>query len=349
MRLVVLLLVAGLCDLASAQRRDPFFWLMALRSRGYGHGTLRADTVGGKCPAECDCPPSFPVAMYCDHRGLREVPYVPSRIKYLYLQGNQIAGIRDGAFDNSTRLVWLMLHQNQLDLNRIGQKVFAKLTDLDRLYLDHNNLTGVPANLPRSLRELRMNNNIISGVQATSFEGMSNLTILHLHDNALREVGGALRGLASLTVLDLSNNQLKKVPEGLPDTLQQLYIESNSIAAVPGDFLGRFPRLRYVRLSHNELTDRGVPPHTFNASGLVELDLSFNKLEKIPQVSSSLEHLYLQANRIKEFSVGSFCGAVDVGSFSRLKVLRLGGNEIGPEDIPGDAALCLRVASTIEV
>lgn len=31
----------------------------------------------------------------------------------------------------------------------------------------------------------------------------------------------------------------------------------------------------------------------------MELDLSFNKLERIPSVSTTLQYLYLQANQIK--------------------------------------------------
>lgn len=52
-------------------------------------------------------------------------------------------------------------------------------------------------------------------------------------------------------------------------------------------------------MGHNQLTDKGIPPNTFNVTGLVELDLSFNQLERIPPVSQTLEHLYLQANHIK--------------------------------------------------
>lgn len=46
-----------------------------------------------------------------------------------------------------------------------------------------------------------------------------------------------------------------------------------------------YPKLQFVRLAHNKLTDRGIPPNTFNVSSLVELDLSHNKLEKIPTIS----------------------------------------------------------------
>lgn len=76
-------------------------------------------------------------------------------------------------------------------------------------------------------------------------------------------------------------------------------MEHNSIASLPESFLTSLSQLQYVRLAHNQLTDQGVPANTFNVSGLVELDLSFNRLERIPTVSTSLQHLYLQANRIK--------------------------------------------------
>lgn len=90
-----------------------------------------------------------------------------------------------------------------------------------------------------------------------------------------------------------------QVPEALPEHLHQLYIESNSIDSLPEGFLGRLTQLQYVRMAHNVLTDKGIPPNTFNVTGLVELDLSFNKLERIPTVSTTLQHLYLQANQIK--------------------------------------------------
>ena len=90
-----------------------------------------------------------------------------------------------------------------------------------------------------------------------------------------------------------------QVPEALPEHLHQLYLESNSIDALPESFLGGFTQLQYVRIAHNQLTDKGIPANTFNVTGLVELDLSFNKLERIPPVSTTLQHLYLQANQIK--------------------------------------------------
>ncbi|KAG5275224.1 hypothetical protein AALO_G00144960 [Alosa alosa] len=344
---VLLLLLGTLLGLGAPQHNDPFLWLGSLRSRGYPLGSLQADNTGGECPAECDCPPTFPVAMYCDNRGMKSVPFVPSRMKYVYLQHNQITAVPDDAFANATNLVWLMLHENHIA--SVGKKAFAKMASLDRLYLNHNNLSKVPANLPSSLRDLRLEHNNITKVPPSAFAGMDNLTILLLNDNSFQDMGAALKGLSSLTLLDVSGNQLKKVPEGLPEMLHQLYLESNAIDSIPNNFLGHFTQLQYVRMAHNQLTDKGIPANVFNVSGLVELDLSFNKLERIPTVSTTLEHLYLQANQIKEFSLGSFCSVVDVMNFSKLKVLRLDGNEISLQDVPTESALCLRMAAEIAV
>ncbi|KAM4583141.1 fibromodulin a [Fundulus diaphanus] len=349
MRLETVILLSALLPLSVAHGWDPLGWLFYRHGQAQYIGSLQATPAEGACPEECDCPPTFPVAMYCDGRGLTAIPSIPPRIKYLYLQGNAISAVPKLALVNATNLVWLFLHHNQLTSDAIGKEAFSKLEGLERLFLHHNNLTSIPPNLPRSLRDLRINHNRIEKVIPTDLEGMDNLTILHLHDNAVSDFGTSLKTLKSLTLLDISNNKLRKVPDALPEHLHQLYLEFNSIDSLPEGFLGGLAQLQYVRMAHNQLTDKGIPSNTFNVTGLVELDLSFNKLERIPTVSTTLQHLYLQANQIKEFTLGSFCAIVDVTNFSRLETLRLDGNEISQEDIPTEFALCLRVASSIQI
>uniref|UniRef100_A0A8C2XKF8 Fibromodulin n=1 Tax=Cyclopterus lumpus TaxID=8103 RepID=A0A8C2XKF8_CYCLU len=345
MCVVVVFLLSALLPLSCSHERDPFAWLYGPHSLRFG--SLQADTTGGECPDECDCPPSFPVAMYCDGRGLTAMPTIPSRMKYLYLQNNAITAVPDSALVNATNLVWLMMHYNQLTSDAIGKKAFQQLNGLERLYLQHNNLTAFPSNLPRTLQDLRINHNKIEKVIISM--GMDNLTILYLHDNAVTDMGTSLKALKSLTLLEISGNKLTKVPEALPEHLHQLYLEFNSIDSLPEGFLGQFTQLQYIRIAHNQLTDKGIPANTFNVTGLVELDLSFNKLERIPPVSTTLQHLYLQANQIKEFTLGSFCSVVDVTNFSKLRTLRLDGNEISRQDIPTESTRCLRLTSSIEV
>lgn len=296
MQSVVLLLIVGIVDLSIGQRYSPFQWLSHLRGRRR-HAGWQAEDVD--CPLECDCPSTSFTAMYCHNRNLQHVPYIPSHIKYVYLQHNQITGIQDGVFDNATNLAWVVLFHNQLNSEKIGKNVFSKLKNLDRLLLDHNDLTYVPPNLPKSITDLRLGHNKISKILPNSFDGMAILTTLQLQANVIEDIQGAFKGLKSLTFLDMRKNKLRKIPDNLPERLQQLYLEFNNIESVPAGFFTMYPKLQFVRLAHNKLTDKGLPSSVFNISTLIELDLSFNKLERIPVVSGNLENLYLQANEIK--------------------------------------------------
>ncbi|TNM86937.1 hypothetical protein fugu_007167 [Takifugu bimaculatus] len=346
MWIIAFLLIMGLGDLGFGQRYSQFQWLSHLRGR-HRYVSWRAEDA--ECPLECDCPSAYPTAMYCHDRNLQHVPYVPSHIKYVYLQHNQISSIQDGVFDNATNLVWVVLFNNQLESDKIGKNLFSKLRNLERLLLEHNQLTRVPPNLPQSIRDLRLAHNRISKIPSGSFEGMTNLTSLQLQANVLEDVRGAFKGLKSLTVLDMRKNKLKKIPNSLPEGLQQLYLEFNEIESLPARFLTVLPKLQFVRLAHNKLSDRGLPADVFNTSTLVELDLSFNKLDKIPFVHRNLENLYLQANRIKEFSLSSFCSTVDMTNFSKMRMLRLDGNQLSAKDIPSEAAYCLRHVASVDV
>lgn len=193
-----LLLMTGFLHLALANGVDQLSWVYRMKP-------LEPDSTGGDCPAECDCPPTFPIAMYCNKRSMKHIPYIPSRMKYIYLQHNLITAVSDEEFINGTNLVWVMLHENQIA--EIGKRAFASLVNLDHLYLSGNNLTEVPSNLPHSLRDLCLNHNKIDKMSPNAFEGMENLTTLLLNHNAIQDMGSTLKGLKSLTLLDLSRNQ----------------------------------------------------------------------------------------------------------------------------------------------
>lgn len=122
MRLVIVVLSA-LLPLSLCDGRDPFSWLFSRHSQGNYYGSLQADAPAGWCPEVCDCPPTFPVAMYCDGRGLTAMPEIPSHVKYLYLQNNAITAVPESTLVNATNLVWLMMHHNQLTSEGIGAKV----------------------------------------------------------------------------------------------------------------------------------------------------------------------------------------------------------------------------------
>ncbi|KAK1168822.1 lumican [Acipenser oxyrinchus oxyrinchus] len=304
---------------------------------------------GPNCPEECDCPVNFPSAMYCDNRKLKYIPIVPSGIKYLYLQRNQIDSIKNGVFDNATELSWLILDENQIVNSNIGKKTFSKLKKLERLYMNNNKLTEPVGPLPNTLQELKLANNEISKFPSSLLKGLQNLTVIQLQENNLQDdaLAGVFQGLNSLTYLDLSTNKLKRMPQDLPSSLEMLYADHNEISKLPDNYLQKLPKLQYLRISHNQLVDSSIPADFFNVTSLIELDLSFNKLQSIPVVNENLENLYLQVNKLNKFDLASFCKITGPLNFSKLKHLRLDGNNITHNDLPVDMSNCLRQASEV--
>ena len=108
-----------------------------------------------------------------------------------------------------------------------------------------------------------------------------------------------LAGLFSLNLLDLSGNWFLSIPQHLPPSVQQLYLSNNTLSGLDEDSFVGFLNLKYLRLSHCGLQSHGVHPQAFNFSSLVELDLSYNKLTTIPTVPTTLQYLYLEANKIQ--------------------------------------------------
>ncbi|XP_041637310.1 lumican [Cheilinus undulatus] len=305
---------------------------------------------GPNCNQECDCPVQFPSAMYCDNRKLKFVPFVPTGIKYLYLHNNQITEIKAGVFDNVTdTLRWLILDHNQITNGKIEKGTIDKLTALEKLFFSYNNLTEPVVPPSKSLDELKMMHNKITKFPGGLLTDKENLTSVNVQHNQLTSdaVSGAFKGPKKLLSLDVSHNKLKKLPAGVPNSLEILYADFNDIDSVGAGYLNKLPALKYLRISNNKLVDSGIPAGVFNVTSLVELDLSFNKLQSIPEINEQLEQLYLQANEINKFSLESFCKFVGPLNYSHLKHLRLDGNNITHSAMPPEYPNCLRTASDI--
>ncbi|XP_040009547.1 lumican [Xiphias gladius] len=305
---------------------------------------------GPGCNQECDCPINFPSAMYCDNRKLKFVPIVPTGIKYLYLQNNQIEAIKAGVFDNVTAdLRWLVLDNNYITNSKIEKGTIDKLTALEKLFFSYNNLTEPVIPPSKVLEELKIMHNKLSKFPSGLLTDKENLTSINLQNNQLTsdDIAGAFKGPKKLMSLDVSHNKLKKLPAGVPSSLEILYADYNDIDSVGAGYLNKLPSLQYLRISHNKLVDSGIPAGVFNVSSLVELDLSFNKLQSIPEINQKLEQLYLQANEINKFDLASFCKFIGPVNYSNLKHLRLDANNVTISSMPPESSNCLRLASDI--
>lgn len=307
------------------------------------------------CPRECMCSPNYPNALNCENRNIRAIPVIPSRTHYLYLQNNYISEVMAEPFLNATEIRWVNLANNRI--HRIDKMVFEKIPTLLYLYVQRNQLKEVPAGLPSSLEQLRLGRNRISKIPAGAFSKMGNLTLLDLYHNQLSDSDlgkNIFKDLKSLMQLNLAHNTLKKMPAGVPNSLIQLFLDRNRIDDIPKDYFGGFNHLAFVRLNHNQLSDKGLPKLVFNISTLLDLQLSHNQIASVPLFNGHLEHLHLDHNTIESINGTQICpyslqaDMSDLSQVPRLRYLRLDGNHLSPP-IPLDVIMCFRHLHSIVI
>ncbi|XP_068128877.1 keratocan isoform X2 [Hyperolius riggenbachi] len=314
--------------------------------------------IAEDCPMECFCPPSFPRALYCENKGLKEVPPIPSRIWYLYLHNNAIEKLNEKSFLNATQIRWINLNRNKLTNEKIEKNFFKNMKNLLYLFLEDNELGAIPAPLPSSLEQVRLARNKISKIPEGVFSNLENLTLLDLHHNKLTDgsfQADAFRGLKNLIQLNVAKNSLKKMPSGIPSNTVQLYLDNNNIEAIPNNYFNNVPKIAFLRLNYNKLSDTGVPANIFNISSMLDLQLSYNELSSVPTVNGHLERLHLDHNKIKNINGTLVCPDEVREEFDphfphgpRLRYLRLDGNEIQPP-IPLDLIICFRLLQTVVI
>ncbi|KAM3872239.1 extracellular matrix protein 2 [Diretmus argenteus] len=240
----------------------------------------------------------------CGSTGLAHMPIITDLgLKTLYLADNKISKIPPRALAGLPNLEWLDLSKNKLDDSSISPLLFQNLPRLRRLILDGNNLTKVPAFLPPSLVELKINDNKLSGLTPTSFKGLSKLLNLELEDNHFHDGNVSpltFRPLKKLIYLRLEDNKFRAIPSGLPATLQELHLSDNKIEVVHAGLLNKTVNLRVLDLSHNRIREDRIAPRAWiHLMKLESLDLSHNRLVHMPSfLPVALRHLTVHHNQI---------------------------------------------------
>ncbi|KAF3795269.1 putative inactive receptor kinase [Nymphaea thermarum] len=193
----------------------------------------------------------------------------------------------------------------------------------------------------RSLKELNLSNNSLTGRLVPALGSMYSLQSLDLSGNSFYgPIPGRLTGLWGLTYLNLSSNNFTgSLPDGM-ENLQQLKVvdlHSNSLFGDVGDLLVRFRNAEHIDLSSNMFSG-GLAIDAQNISSMAgsvrHLNLSLNVLDgqffsnDAAQMFTRLEILDARGNQLTG-TVPSF------GSLSSLRVLRVGNNRLYGS-IPGN-------------
>ncbi|XP_074840598.1 uncharacterized protein LOC142007902 [Carettochelys insculpta] len=130
---------------------------------------------------------------------------------------------------------------------------------------------------------------------------LSNLTLLYMDSNNLKEIPAEIGTLSNLERLTLSNNSLSSLPPeiALLEKLHSLHLANNNFREVPTQ-LCQLRQLIFLDVSDNQIGT--IPPSIQHLEKLETLLLPFNTLEKLPGnvcVLRNLHTLWLGYNRLR--------------------------------------------------
>uniref|UniRef100_A0A7G3AZ36 Putative relaxin receptor 2 n=1 Tax=Lutzomyia longipalpis TaxID=7200 RepID=A0A7G3AZ36_LUTLO len=109
-------------------------------------------------------------------------------LQFLYLNGNRLTALTSGMLPLLKNLITLSLADNQI---RRVSKNALNLPSLEHLFLSGNHLLQIDNEtfyLLPNLTGLNLNNNQIEGFQLNAFNGIENLTSLHLSGNPFKTI-----------------------------------------------------------------------------------------------------------------------------------------------------------------
>ncbi|KAF2075746.1 hypothetical protein CYY_002928 [Polysphondylium violaceum] len=237
------------------------------------------------------------------------------------------------------------LNMLNLDNRRIG--------DLKELYLDHNCINNVPANVFRELKNLSildLSNNQLSSIPIEVSE-LKELKVLNLSHNNLTNLPNEIGQLVKLTHLDIGFNFIETInTEAISNlvNLRILMMQRNYFNRLPTSLFAKLPLLESFSISGSpcfhplkqrvyeaiatratkvDFSDSGVtclPIEIGSIANLVELDLSNNRIKDLPpQIGKlvNLTSLNISHNLIEQLPW-------QISKLEKLKSLSISGNPL---------------------
>lgn len=231
-------------------------------------------------------------------------------ITSLSMKNNQMTSIPPRGFADLKQLITLDLSNG--GIFNVSDSAFDGLESLTILFLNDNQLSKVPNNLPSSLEKLYLNGNQISGLADKTFANLSKLQLLYLGNNKIHKLEqDAFYGLTRLTKLHLVQNSINNLPGRLfaPfGVLVSLELNKNNIQRIPNaeTLMAPMSSLQYLNMADNSLSICPV--------GI------FNVLE-------NLQYLHLENNNLGDVIASDQLGKLFAG-MNKLQTLNLSNNGI---------------------
>ncbi|KAK7327775.1 hypothetical protein VNO77_21866 [Canavalia gladiata] len=285
-----------------------------------GSSTLRYidlsnNSLGGQIPLSNEC--------------------ILKELRFLLLWSNKLVGQVPLALSNSTELKWLDLESNRLS-GELPSTIVSNWPQLQFLYLSYNDFVSHDGNTNlepffsslrnlSNMQELELAGNNLGGKLPHNIGDLpTSLLQLHLEDNLIYgSIPPTIANLVNLTLLNFSSNLLNgSIPPSLCQMkrLERIYLSNNSLFGEIPSILGGIQHLGLLDLSRNKLSGSipdtfanltqlrrlllydnhlsgAIPPSLGKCVNLEILDLSHNKVSGlIPKEVAALSSLKLYLN-----------------------------------------------------
>ncbi|XP_076370223.1 uncharacterized protein LOC143256636 [Tachypleus tridentatus] len=273
----------------------------------------------GLCPIRCQCNEERLVVL-CDEAGLDVVPITLNPdLREFHLRKNNIKGIM-AAFGVYHNLEYLDMTSNQLvDLGRNNFKLQNKMRILILennmiSFLHHSTFEGL-----RGLQILKLTRNFLRELPDNIFTDLMNLEILDLSENNIDTIyKNAFVGLTNLKILLLKDNKLGHVPTSSFITISHVLsidLGLNNFPILLDDSFVNLVNLEKLKL--NSCGIRQIHKRAFERlNKLMYLFLQDNLLDSIPTEAffylKTLLELNIGRNNIKVIEPNSFSGLTNV-------------------------------------
>lgn len=250
-------------------------------------------------------------------------------LEYLNLNSNELTKLDKNLFAFGRKLKYLDLSNNKL--TSLDRQDFAELTTLETLRISNNQLTTIPRSIfsrNAKLYNLDMSLNKLEDIDTYLFKSVRFLKDLNMSGNLIKEITkNTFSPTTRIKSIDLSGNLLSALNQetfkGL-EWLERIDLSHNQIANISNDAFSKI-FLVDIDLSYNKL--QRIFYWSFREiSNITKLNLSHNLLDDgISQIafeSADCTHLDLSYNSIQDIS------KIPISNLTGIRVLDLSHNQI---------------------
>ncbi|QPW57307.1 NEAT domain-containing protein [Clostridium botulinum] len=208
-----------------------------------------------------------------------------------------MSSLPTGIFDKLTKLKYLYLSGNQL--KSINKDAFNKLTKLEELALDRNHIFNIPQGVFNNLTKLKLigiSENRLNNLPRDIFINNTELTSVNFSNNNIKEMPTSIKNANNLQEIIAHNNNIEILPKELKslNNLEKLHLTNNSIKEIPVDIFKSLNKLTILEMNNNDIISvpdniEEILPNLFKGMYSSGLQLKYNRLTKI---SEKLNRLY---------------------------------------------------------